>query len=290
MLVKQFILFLLLVNAISLSAQKWHSHDFTSSYHHNLSYELSKSKKNLNKMVLLLQDFEDSLSLKQLSLCKQLHKYHYQILIVAKPGENLFQQQAFDSKQNRVNDILDVLEHLKNKWSTELVIIGFGEGAYLVPELATQSQATVSFAINGGPYSPLQEYINMSKTDTLSTHYQYLFRQKACHNPTEFKQLLTTLKNEPHGQILTPAYNRYWLSYFNDPLYTDVGNHIAVPIHFIQSENYWLKSDESDAFFRNYLKIFPELHQSTMRGNGSFNEKAEQQLLLLEIVPYLNKR
>ena len=242
-----------------------------------------KSKKpgKQNKVAMLMPDFLDSIKWETATLSKMLHKNGYQVVIPQKPGEKFTAQIALDSRDMRLRSIYFTYNTLVNNGeidsSTHLILIGVGEGAYVLPEAVSKLPVNQFFMINAGPNSILQELqlkITQQDTSLLNDPLMQLYNIDSLE---KLKKQLTEVLTEPKiTQSMGYKLNSDWLSYYNNPAQKDL-QVLSVPGYVLISKKYPYVTDYS----RQILSALTKRTQGIswtykdIEGNGNLYEPQE---------------
>ncbi len=196
----------------------------------------------------------------------QNDKDHTHFLVINKAGLNIgrgVNKRIFErsfQRQQRVSDTLEVIKKIIPR-GHEICLVGYSEGAYIAPEVATHLAAVKAIVLlAGGTRSWLAEELNKMKPQEFSSTADRLFEIYAQKNPRK------RWKGYTH---------RTWLSYDNDQTLKAL-EQLEIPIYSI----YGTKDDLVDTAsvardFRALKKMKRTLiRQKSIKGFGhDFNER-----------------
>ncbi len=254
-----------------------------------LPYQLATAKRTSQKLLLILKDDPDSLKIKESALEEYFSQHNYHILIPGKAGKNEYEQQLLDGKEERLHDLHALLRKQDSLRKEELLIIGFGEGAYLVPELAMLSTADASFAINAGPFSSLHELDLLSQDQPQPAALKTEFELMRINSAEDFRASLSGLLTEGRSErVFHNHSNQYYLSYYRQPVYPFL-KHLKVPLYWINSQQAPLITASSRELLRISALSNPYLYYKEIAGRGNFGQAGEM-ARLLELLDSLIKK
>ena len=265
--------------------------EFTGPHDRRIPYQEAVHKKNPSKKIaVLLNDNPDTLRLAHSLLVEMLVENEYRVIIPGKPGDDLREQLELDQKDYRVQDVLQLIQTLDSNQQRNLLLIGFGEGGYLLPKIARSARPEFSFIINAGPYSLLTEYeMLLRQPDSNKAILNKLVLKNKLYTVEELAQRVENLKtNETGAPQLSGGSNYYWLSYQRQPLLQDVIL-IQSPVSWILSEKYPLISKENKIMVEKLAESLPHIKLMELEGKGDFNNKNEMESLTKAIEAVINK-
>lgn len=255
----------------------------------DIPYELMEIKDS-RKLVVFLKDNIDTIEIKETPFESYFTDQDYNILIPGKPGKNEYNIQVLDKKEARLKDLHALISQLDSLRQGDLVIVGFGEGGYLAPELGQLTKANVSLSINAGPFSPVQELTNWSNADTIVEEAVAVLKEMNVKSKDDLREKLQKIEEDPFGeQIFPDQTNAYHISYKEDPLAYKI-QYITVPVYFIISKDAPMVTVESQNVLSALSSSFAPIHYAIIPGIGSFNQEKEQKLLIEQMDEFLMKR
>lgn len=251
----------------------------TSQPYREVPYQIYKQKKGSSKIALILPDNPDTLNIATSKITVLLKKEGYDILVVNKPGSSLAEIHSLDSRDNRLNDVTSVFQREVANNYDHLVLIGIGEGAYLLPRLSKDLLSDTAIAINMGTKSPLDDYSEWVASDSLTNRQVDILNAKNIINTQELEQRITSIfDNEFGSEQLSPNKNHQWLSYAKAPFVEELFA-ITKPIYWINFDGYAMTSaahrKEAALYSTHYLVNYIELE-----GSGNLNNEDQMQLLV----------
>lgn len=253
-------------------------------------YELGLPKEESKRMVVFLKDNPDTLVLKDTEMMKYFEERDYNVLIPGKPGESEYQMREMDQKSARVADISGIIYELDSLHQDDLIIIGFGEGGYLTPAVAKNTQALASIIINAGPNSMLSELELLSRADTLAGPTADILTQKNISDQSDLYTRVQNIKDNVNGaEQISPASNYYWLSYYDHPLLEDLNN-FRLPLYWVVSEDYPLIAVDSKSMITAMCQSYTNMVYEPLPGKGAFGDKKEMETLVEVMDLFLMKR
>lgn len=252
----------------------------TSQTKREIPYQQFKQQKPTGHVAIILPDDPDTINISQSAIAQVLKKNGYDIVIVNKPGKSADFIRGMDSRQKRIEDISsvflsDIVENYQH-----YILIGIGEGAYVVPFLRHYLGIDTAISINMNPYSPLAGYEQWLIADSISSFQRKILLRKGNSTIKDLKSRIEGVKigtNAPDR--LSPHTNSQWMSYYNNPVYLNVMGSIE-PFIWINFEQYPMISAAHQKEAALYADI-PFSSFITLKGNGNLNNE-EQMLLLVE--------
>ncbi|WP_417590672.1 hypothetical protein [Owenweeksia hongkongensis] len=252
----------------------------TNQPYREVPYQLFKQKKSSSKVALILPDNPDTLNIANAEVTALLKKEGYDILVINKPGSTIQDVHSLDSREGRLADIVSVYQQEIAGQYEHFLLIGIGEGAYLVPKLSHPLQSDTSIVINIGIKSPLHDYSEWVIADSLTPRQTQILHAKNIVDLDELKtRISNTWANEFGAEQLAPNTNHQWLSYAQAPFIQEIFA-VAKPIYWINFDGYAMTSaahrKEAALYSTHYLINYIELE-----GSGNLNNE-EQMLLLVD--------
>ena len=266
--------------------------NFTTELGRVLPYEeVAPKKEKEQHLALLLPDNPDTLNLAESGLSRMLVKNGYRIIIPGKPGTDTREKIELDNKSYRIRDINNLLSSIDTSSIEDFIIIGIGEGGYLVPDISFSIPSKAAFVINAGPASPLAEYQNLVYGKIQDyTFLNSVLSANLLFNKGELAEQIARITENPFGEPqLVGGSNAYWISYYEDPLM----NRIIKPdglTYWMISENYPLISDENKKLAMQVCDRLPYLFYEELEGRGNFNDEDEMKLLMERIEEVINSQ
>lgn len=247
-----------------------------------------------NKFAFILTDNVNDIDWKKNALTLMLKNEGYQIIIPKKYGDDDLEILAYGSKQQRINLSYLVYNNLlKTNFidsASQVILIGFGEGGYLIPELVNKLPINHFFMVNSGKesfihelYYKLQEKDNSFIKDELLHHF-------GIDNANQLRIALDELKvKNDNSRSLGNKMNQDWNSYYNTPSSIELAK-IKSNGTLLFSQNYPYVSKSSLYYFELFVKNNPYQTLSMMKieGRGNFNREEEATRLAKTIKDILN--
>tara|TARA_R110002096_G_scaffold386418_2_gene580366 strand:- start:68686 stop:69573 length:888 start_codon:yes stop_codon:yes gene_type:complete len=285
-----FFLFFLLIsscaNQLVLEKRSFKIVDEFSSGHYWINTEKNKDQ----NLAIVLPDNLDSINWEENILIRTLKKKNYRILIPEILGDSESLKMHLDSRKRRINNLNNLHLQLSSTKeidsSAKVLLIGFGEGAYIVPYLANHlAGVNQFFMINAALGSPLSEFELLvgEKNKSILNHPK--LRYFGIENMDELKTIIKEVKNHPnYNNALGNKTNFYWNEYYQHPTDPDLAI-TAAKGTIILSEDYPLISDNSKTQLKFMIETNPlsQLALEQIKGNGDFREK-DQILQLQKII------
>ncbi len=263
---------------------------FTTELERVLPYDEVLPKKNeARHLALLLPDNPDTLNLAQSELSRMLVKNGYRVIIPGKPGKNILEITELDNKSYRVQDINNLLKSIDTAGIDDFIVIGIGEGGYLVPDISYTLPPKVSIVINAGPASPLDEYQNLISGKVEDRKFlNSILAANLLFSQAELAAQIKRIEENPYGEPqLLGGSNRYWMSYKEDPLMNRIVTPASSAVWMI-SQNYPLISAANKNLAKEICSGFSYLSYKALEGRGNFNNDDEMQLLIESIETVIN--
>ena len=233
-----------------------------------------------NGLVILLNDQPDSLIFEGSDLIKSLKKRNYSILLPNHPGDIFTEKVALNSREARLDDLTKLIQKHDTSGGKQLVIIGFGEGAYLTPALANITSASRSFIVNAGPYSLIDEYsaflsLALPDTNTLAL----LLNSNNLNDQKELQEKVQAIiDGDPGFDKLSNGTDFYFRDYQANPMMLELMKS-EQPMYWIISKDYPLVSKESRAFSEELAASLHNVHLVELEGLGNLNNSQEMKQL-----------
>lgn len=265
---------------------------FEEGYYDTIPYTVYKPAKaeSAAKLIIHLPSHLDSTKLTDVAGWTNLTKWGYTVISIHKAKTaDYYLRKGMDFREQRLRDVLAVYKKEAPDTVTELSLLGNGEGAYLCPPLADYLKVDQVIAINGGPFSELQELQVLSERDSFAPVSKgFLEYNFGLNDPRSLQTALTRVKDQsPEHFILGENQNLYWLSY-------DGAN---LPFEYQKAPGnfHWVFFEDYPLFFQrhlNYLKVLSQTRESGMskyyllEGKGLLAEPRTQEELfaLLKII------
>ena len=252
-------------------------------------YQLFKQKKPTTKVALVLPDNPDTLNIAQSQITVLLKKVGYDILVVNKPGSTISEIRSLDTRENRLADITSVYQNEIVGRYEHLIILGVGEGAYLVPHLSKYLGSDTSIAINLGIKSPLDDYSEWVIANNLSPRQKEILMAKSLNDLDELKQHIYAIWADENGpDQLSPNKNQQWLSYAQAPF---VGDLFAMtkPLYWINFDGYVMTSAAHRKEAAPY-QLYHLINYTELEGSGNLNNEEQMQLLVDQLKKILSSK
>ena len=207
-----------------------------------IPYSLSTPLKNPGKLVVIIPDDPDTNHNYYLALAEKFHSKAYNIMLIGKPGEDSYKKRSLDSREARIEDIVRLLNTSDSLFKENLVLVGSGQGAYLLPEVFSRINPSLVIMLNAGVLSPLAELEYIMDGDSLSAANRDLLAWYGIDNMDMLREKITNIKEQEFGTIqLAPSSNRNWMSYYRKPLLNQI-EQVNCGIMWINYEDYPLLS------------------------------------------------
>lgn len=253
-------------------------------------YELATPSKDSKRMVVFLKDNPDTMQLKETKMTEYFKERDYNIVIPGKPGQGDQQKRAMDKKLERVNDVTGIIQELDSLRKDDLILVGFGEGGYLVPAVAQNTRALAAVVVNAGPNSMLTEFELMAKADTVRATTLEVLEEKNISDQSDLYTRVQNIKEDVNGpEQISPASNYYWMSYYENPVLEDINN-FRQPLYFVVSRDYPLLSVDSRSMLRAISKSYTNMEYESIEGKGAFGNEEQMTKLVEQMDLFLMKR
>lgn len=251
----------------------------SSELYREVPYQQYTHKKNPKGVVLLLPDYPDTLNIGQSAIVQLLKKEGYDLLVVDKPGDDRDTKISLDTRDGRIKDVIALYkEEVFTKYDNT-ILLGIGEGGYVVPALRNQLKPTKSIVININPYSRLAAYEQWVNSDSLTSHQWQIIHQMNLISQEELHEKVVTLKsNTSSVDVLTPNSNRQWMSYFENPVLKDLYT-VTPPLYWINFEQYPTISAAHQKEAALYCSSLAASYIS-IPGKGNLNDEEQMEMLI----------
>lgn len=221
-----------------------------------IPYELSSPGKHRASLLLVVPDDPDTTRTAVRDIILSFHDEGYHVLIAEKPGADIYKKRVLDSREERIEDIVKLVNALDSLWSADLVILGYGQGGYLLPALGQRLEPSMLIAVNTGSLSPLAELEYIAAADSLSESEQQVLNRYGM-DQASLEERVSTIKNEPYGALqLAPLANHSWLSYYNNPLLNQLPK-VDCPVLWINYQDAPLLSAKGEALVKTLISRLP---------------------------------
>ena len=248
----------------------------------DIQYSYSSRKQNPEKYLVVLKDEPDTNQNYYKGLIELFHKDSYGVLIIGKPGPDTYKKRALDAREERIEDVVRLLNSSDSLIGKDMILLGIGQGAYLIPELSKRLQVKGAIMINAGVLSPLAELEYLCVEDSLSVPNQKLLNYYGLE-PLELCNRIDNIKKEPFGSLqLAPSSNRCWLSYYNSPVLDQLST-LRAPIYWYNFANYPGISSTGLKIQQNILRSYNSIKYTYKKNKG-----AEQQFWKSELSEWIN--
>lgn len=248
----------------------------------NAEYLISSASPLAKNVVFLFPDNLDSINWENSPLLKSLKRKNYKIVIPKTLGKTESANILLDSRTRRINTISNLYIQLVSTKQIDslanLVLIGFGEGAYILPYLANHlPRVKQFFMINSGLGSPLEELQLLITEGDNSFLNSPKMRFFGVDDMDEMRNSVKEVLSFPEYEVrLGNKTNLYWKDYYNHPTNPDLAI-AAVKGNIIFSKAYPLLSKTSKNELNLIINSNPlsKLELTEIEGIGDFREKVE---------------
>ena len=224
-----------------------------------------------------------------------LKKENYKIVIPQLIGKKESLQTLLDSRSRRIKTVNNLYNQLINNREIDslanVVLIGFGEGAYLLPYLSNYLPRVENFfMINAGLGSPLSEMqylISEGDNSFLNTPKMRYF---GMDDLDELKRTIREVHTYGEFDIrLGNKTNYYWKEFYTYPTDPDLA-HISTRGNIILSKGYpfMSKTLKAELNLINGSNPLTKLKITEIKGKGDFRIKEEIELLKKYILNNIN--
>lgn len=258
-------------------------------------YSISGKNETSKKLVFVYPDNLDSINWDENPLVKVLAKKDYRIVIPQIAGKNELQKIAFDSRSNRIASSILIYNQLLSLGeadsSSEILLLGIGEGAYIIPQLANTIPQVKHFiminSVGSSFLGELQLLVSEGNPDFIKSRKMRYF---GMDNVDELKTAIEgVLSKQGNARSLGNRTNGDWYSYYEHNLETDLS--LATPNGtYILSEKYPFASNTSRAQLGVLIKNNPLLNIKvhSIEGKGNFNNEKELLILAQKVQELIN--
>lgn len=251
----------------------------SSELYREVPYQYFTQKKNPKGVVLLLPDYPDTINISQSAIVHLLKKEGYDLLVVDKPGDDRDTKISLDTRNGRINDIITVFRQEVYNNYDNIILLGLGEGGYLIPALRNQLKPSKSIAVNINPYSRLAAYEQWVNSDSLTSHQWQIIHQMNLINQEELHEKVVTLKSKTSSvDVLTPNSNRQWMSYYENPVLKDLYT-VTPSLYWINFEQYPTISAAHQKEAALYCSSLAASYIS-IPGKGNLNDEEQMEKLI----------
>ncbi len=231
----------------------------------SMAYALSEAKgKKDRKLLVFLPGVTDTADVWVSGFFKRLYTENFQILIPEKRGTDYSEQRAYDHFSTRLYDIEGLVAGLVKKGlvdtSTHVVVMGAGEGAYLVPQLARSVSADGMLLVNNGPLHFLQEVRWLLEGDTANPKV-IAIKEYNLMSASQIKTFVEAAHTgTPYPGFFYGKASANWHSYTKRSVVMDLySSHI--PAIQLYGQDYPVLSDTAQAEFLRLTQVrYPRVH------------------------------
>jgi hypothetical protein len=255
----------------------------------------SESNRRSDKFAILLPDHFDTINWETSPITAFLKREKYQIIIPQLYGENEFEVLKFNNKQQRLLTTYFTITELLTKGimdsSSHIIAIGFGEGAYLIPELVNKRPFIHEFfMINSGLHSFRRELEYKMEEGSLSFIREPLIQRLGIRNYKQMKLALGQLAvAEGYTQSMGAKTDKDWNSYYNNPAF-DEFHKLTTPGYVFISEEYPYVSlsgkQEIEYSIKNHIHS-DRLQLIPLKGQGEFGQTSEADALVKKLAEFI---
>lgn len=244
-------------------------------------YHLAAPQKLKGRLLVIIPDDPDTNRVYYSHIAQTLEKKAFDVMLIGKTGEDNYKKRSLDAREERIEDVVSLVSASDSLFSKELILLGCGQGAYLLPALQNRLKARAVICINAGVLSPLAELEYMVSSDSLSKANQILLNIYGIDEMEMLQSKIDNIKNEAFGSMqLAPSSNRCWQSYYNNPLLSQLSS-FDVPVLWYSYRSYPLLSLPGMALSEKILAAYPEIQYSVLKKAGKNQEQIERDVLSL---------
>lgn len=258
-------------------------------------YWISSGNPEGKNLVFLFPDNLDSIDWESNSLLKSLKKENFKIVIPQLIGKKESLQTLLDGRTRRIKTINNLYNKLISNHEIDslanVVLIGFGEGAYILPYLSNYlPRVNNFFMVNAGLGSPLSEMqllVSEGDDSFLNTPKMRYF---GMDDLDELKRTIREVDTYPEFDIrLGNKTNFYWKEFYTYPTDQDLSL-ISTRGNIILSQDYpfMSKTSKNELFLINGSNPLTTLLLHNIEGKGDFRIKEEMDLLKEYILDNIN--
>ncbi len=217
------------------------SHFTREPFMRKVPYSYASHKDTAGKLAVVLPDNPDTNQSYYAPITDYLFKHSFDVVLIHKPGEGNFKKRSLDAREERMEDIISLISSMDSLYGEELILIGVGEGAYLLPALSQRLHASQLIILNAGVLSPLGELEYMSISDSLSPANEVLLARYGL-DQNSLSERIKLIKTDTFGPLqLAPSSNRNWLSYYESPMMGQLAS-LQTPVYWYNYSDYPLIS------------------------------------------------
>lgn len=259
------------------------------------SYNISSKNKKSKNFVFIIADNFDSIAWYESPLAKMMSQKKYRVVIPNVPGRNATERKAVDHRNLRIKSIMFIYYDLLLKGevdsTSKITIIGFGEGAYLVPYLVNHMDYVNEFvmvnAALGSFISELQLLVSEGNPKIFENKkMRYMYIDNLDKLRLSIRDLLV---NPYNGLSLGNRTNRDWMSYYDNP--------VEIELSLINQRGYVLISKDFPLLSSTSVKQLELIISSNpltdvqiikIEGKGNFSKENEILLLTKKLKMLIN--
>ena len=243
-----------------------------------IAYQITYPLKNSGKLLAIIPDDPDTNSHYFSSIAKELSATGYDVIVIGKPGEDTYKKRSLDSREERIEDVVTLLTASDSLYRKELIILGAGQGAYILPALEPRLQPGALVFVNAGVLSPLAELEYITNSDSLSGGNESLLNYYGIDDRDMLSSKIENIKNEAFGSMqLAPASNRCWMSYYQSPLINQLAL-LQLPVLWYNYEDYPLISIPGSELTEKILDNYPNIRYAKSKEVNNGVHSLEQDL------------
>lgn len=242
-------------------------------------YKLTYPLQSKGKLLVVIPDDPDTNRRYYAHILEIQQKKFFDIMIIGKPGEDYNMKRSLDDREERIEDVVTVLNASDSLYRNDLILLGSGQGAYILPALQSRLKAKAAIFINAGVLSPLAELEYIARSDSLSKANDFLLHFYGIEKIDMLQLKVDLIKKETFGSAqLAPSSNRCWQSYYNYPLITQL-NLLDIPVLWFNYESYPLLSVPGIALTDNILSAYQDIQYSLIKEAGKNKEEIVREKL-----------
>lgn len=220
-----------------------------------------KAEPPSGKLLIYLTRKPDSVSFWKSDFFNKLHKKgNFDII---KPGiafsYDFFLKEAMDTKSGRTEDLIGLLSYWQkqnyNPKNTKLYLLAEDMEAEAAVNVAAHTQFEKVVLINLSLISQFDDLISLLDNKPLDTSTVNFLQQYRIDTAWQKNELINYLRKQAvNDYTIGDKRNSYWLSYLNDPVFSNI-KHARGRVYFIYQPHPFFKLYERSHSFKSLLTV-----------------------------------
>jgi hypothetical protein len=262
----------------------------------SIPYTLALQKDQSEKLLIYIGQALDTVFFEETPLYQEIFKAGYTILCIYQApaqGAFFYSRKSMDFRGQHIQNAKNLINHLRQQKripkAEHAILMGLGQGAYMLPALQTNFRIDTAIFINGSPFSNLLslQRIAEGKMEWSPQRQDYIRAKFGIDSFAVFKQKVADVNALSSEAFSLGKYaNMYWQSYHANYMMEDYGR---MPGHA-----YWLFFEDHPlrkASDLDYLKVLDKTRTQAsarytlLEGAGNFDALCWEEISIA-LLPY----